>query len=72
MPRGVRNIAVPGEQAAEAAKAPAQAEAQGPQPTGAELPRAAEIDVESLKAPVLTQDGWLCPPERFVPPTRAL
>lgn len=35
-----------------------------PEPDTAGLPNAADIDVPTLLGPVLTKQGWVCPPDR--------
>lgn len=59
----VKAVKVPGgEQASEAQ--PIQQSVQ-PMPEG--LPNAVDVDPRKITGPVLTRQGWICPPDRPAP-----
>lgn len=37
---------------------------QTPQPVAGDLPNHVDVDAKTITAPVLTRQGWVCPPDK--------
>ena len=61
-----------GDDAATVAAAPQEAPAPSAPPAPGELPNAIDIDAKTIRGPVLTKQGWVCPDETGRRPTDAL